>query len=88
MTFPLSDITAIAPEIGVLVLAILVVLVELTITRREDVLQVVVIVGLALILGIALTTYSGGSDGAFNGMIAYDGMALFFKLLLMLVFMV
>ncbi len=85
MTFPLSDITAIAPEIGVLVLAILVVLVELTITRREDVLQVVVIVGLALILGIALTTYSGGSDGAFNGMIAYDGMALFFKLLLTVV---
>ncbi len=81
MTFPLSDLFAIAPEISILVLALLVIMVELTITRRDDVLQVIVIIGLALTMAITLFS-TGGNGTAFNGMIAHDGVATFMKLLL------
>lgn len=84
MTFPLSDLVAIAPQIGVLLVAIIVVMVELTVTRRDDVLQMIVIIGLMVVMGVTLATL-GGNGGAFNGMIARDGMASFFNLLLTIV---
>ena len=82
MTFNTSDLLAILPEIAVLILAMLVILTELLITRRVLVLQIVTLVGLAAILLVTCFSGLGSHGGAFNGMIASDGFSVFLKALL------
>lgn len=81
MTFNPSDLLVVAPEIAILALAILVILVELVITRKEGVLQLLTAVGLIATMAIALLT-SGSNGEAFNGMIAADGFSSFLYVLL------
>ena len=81
MTFNPSDLWAVAPEIAVLTVALAVILIELLVTRREGVLQAVAAVGLLAVM--AVTVWSlGRPTGAFNGMIARDGVTVFVKVLL------
>ncbi len=81
MTFNPSDILIIVPEIAVLALAMLVILTELLVTRREMVLQIMTTVGLLVVMALAVLTF-GKAGGAFNGMIAGDGLSMFMKVLL------
>ena len=81
MTFNINDLTAIAPEIALLVLAMLVIFIELVVTRREHVLQYVTVVGLLGVMAVAIFV-TNNTANAFNGMIATDGFTTFIKLLL------
>ncbi len=83
MPFNLSDLSAIAPEISLLVLAAVVLLVELFFTRKASVLQGITLAGLLLTTVIAVLTTSEFPTGAFNGMIAVDGFTAFLKVVLL-----
>ncbi|MFC2150180.1 NADH-quinone oxidoreductase subunit N [Calditrichota bacterium] len=80
MSFNPSDLMAIRSEMVVLVLAMLVLVVELTITRKAKVLMWLTVGGLLLTVVLSLLDMiSGASTGAFNGMIARDGMTAYMK---------
>ncbi len=81
MTFNPSDLWAVAPEMVVLAVALAVILIELLATRREGVLQGVAAVGLLAVMAVAVWSL-GRPTGAFNGMVARDGLTVFVKLLL------
>ncbi len=81
MTFNPSDILTIVPEIAVVALAMLVILTELLITRRETVLQLMTVAGLLVVMALAVLTFDK-AGGAFNGMTAGDGLSTFMKALL------
>lgn len=79
--FEPADIVAVVPEVGVLLLALLVVLAELLFPRRDDSLQLIVVIGLLVVMVLTTMTF-GRATGAFNGMIARDGVSMFLKLLI------
>lgn len=81
MTFNPSDLTAVAPEIAVLGLAIAVLLIELVITRREVALQAIAALGVVAVMAVTVLSF-GYPTHAFSGMIARDGVACFMKLLI------
>lgn len=83
MFFNLSDLTAIAPEICLLVLAAVVLKIELFFTRKAGILQNVTIVGLFITLMVTVMTAAEFPTGAFNGMVAADGFTMFLKVVLL-----
>ena len=83
MSFNPIDLIAVLPEMVVLALAIIVLLVELTLTRNNKTLQAITVAGLLAVVVIALLDMLGGpATGAFNGMVARDGTTAFMKALL------
>jgi len=80
MVFNPSDLTAVAPEITLLAVALVVLFAELLVTRRALVLQAIAVLGLLVVMAVALLTTSEPT-GAFNGMVARDGIATFLKVL-------
>jgi len=68
------------PELVLLGFALAVILLDLFI-RRKGYLVVVSLVGLAVSSGFAIAMWGGSPELIFNGMLAVDGFALFFKLL-------
>jgi len=70
------------PELSLAGFALLVILLDLFVTRK-GVLAVVSIIGLVVSGGFALTTGGGAAQSIFNNMLAVDNFAFFFKLLFM-----
>ena len=81
MTFNPTDLLAIAPEIAILALAILVILIELFITRSEEGLQVVTSIGLLAVMAVSIL-FRSTSDNVFSGMVANDDFTMYLKVLL------
>ncbi|MDP8240390.1 MAG: NADH-quinone oxidoreductase subunit N [Candidatus Hatepunaea meridiana] len=84
MTFNPIDILAVLPEIVILVLAMIVVLLELLGAKREIFLQTFTVIGL-LVAGACFILFLDGNRGAFNGMVAMDGVSRFLKILFIVV---
>ncbi len=75
MTFNPSDLTAVAPEIAVLGLAIAVLLIELVITRREVALQAIAALGVVAVMAVSGLLFCFPTH-VFCGVISPDGGAL------------
>jgi len=82
MPFNLSDLSAIAPEICLLIFAAGVLKFELFFTRKPGILQGLAIIGLLLTAIVAVATAGRLPTGAFNGMVAADGFTVFLKVVL------
>jgi len=80
MNFNTQELFIIAPEIGAVGLALIVLLTELFITRRHDVLQWLTVAGLAVIVGLVFQSI-GGTTVGFSGMVVIDNMTRLMKLL-------
>ncbi len=81
MYFTPTDLIAIAPEIATMILALVLILIEVTITRKDQVLQTISIIGLLGVLAIAIIV-DPPVAGAFNGMVASDLFTQYIKVLL------
>jgi len=68
------------PELSLVAFAIAVILLDLFI-QRKGLLAIISLVGLVASAGFTIAMWGGGSQTAFNNMLAVDGFALFFKLL-------
>ncbi|MFA4836751.1 MAG: NADH-quinone oxidoreductase subunit N [Dehalococcoidia bacterium] len=69
----------VSPELSLCALAVLVILLDLVI-EKKDVLAVISVLGLIVPLGFTISL-CGENDTTFNGMLAVDNFALFFKFL-------
>lgn len=81
MTFNPTDLLAIAPEIAVLSLAILVIMIEVLISRSEEVLQGITAIGLLAVMAVSILVRSTSSN-VFSGMVANDDFTMYLKVLL------
>ena len=81
MTFNPSDLLTIAPEMTTLFLALMIIVIELIVTRNEVALQLIAIIGLFAVIAIAVLVH-GSQHGAFSSMIAADTFTLYVKVLL------
>jgi len=68
------------PELSLVAFAIAIILLDLFI-QRKGLLVIISLVGLVVSAGFTIAMWGGGSQTAFNNMLAVDGFALFFKLL-------
>jgi NADH-quinone oxidoreductase subunit N len=69
-----------APELSLAATAIVVILLDLVVSRKGW-LAAVSIAGILVSGGFSLAMWGGSAQGVFNNMLAVDGFALFFKLL-------
>ena len=81
MTFNPTDLLAIAPEIAVLSLAILVIMIEVLISRSEEVLQGITAIGLLAVMAVSIFVRSTSAN-VFSGMVANDDFTMYLKVLL------
>ena len=79
MPFVMPDLGPVMPEIVMTCLALLILLSELVIKRKET-------IAFLSIVSVAVVTYllAGSTGTTFNGMFIADGYSLFFKLIFML----
>jgi NADH-quinone oxidoreductase subunit N len=73
-----------APELSLLVTAVLVILLDLFIARK-GVLAALSIAGIVVAGGFTLSMWGGAAQATFNNMLAVDSFALFFKLLFLVI---
>ena len=73
-------------EISIAVTALLVILLDLFISRRA-VSVIVSLAGLAVAFGFSIAMWNGDSQSIFNGLLALDNYAVFFKLLFIIIAM-
>jgi len=78
----MDQIRYIAPELGLLCFALLLVLVDLFISNKRA-LPVIAVIGALVSAALALSLWSVPAAEAFNRMIAVDQFGLFFKLLIL-----
>ena len=74
------NIELIIPELTLVVFAVIVILLDLFIQRKGS-LVIVSIIGLVVAAGVTIAMWGSGSRVIFNGMLAVDSFALFFKLI-------
>jgi NADH-quinone oxidoreductase subunit N len=74
------NLALIAPEICLLVTAIVVILLDLFV-QRKNILAVVSLAGLAVAFGFTIHLWGGNPQAAFGNMLVVDKFALFFKML-------
>ena len=78
------DFDLLLPEISIAVTALLVILLDL-IVRQRSVSVVVSLAGLAVAFGFSIAMWNGDSQSIFNGLLALDNYAIFFKLLFIII---
>ena len=76
----IDQIKYIAPEISLLCFALLIVMVDLFVSRK-GVLPILAVIGALVAAAFTLGLWGSGGTAAFNNMIAIDQFGLFFKLL-------
>ncbi len=81
MTFNPTDLLAIIPEMSILSLAILVIMIEVLITRSEETLQGITAIGLLAVMAVSILVRST-SESVFSGMVANDDFTMYLKVLL------
>lgn len=74
----------IAPEIMVLIIALIVIVVDTGFTRSESVLQGITTIGLLIAIVIALLT-DARPGGAFGNMVSADSFTIYFKIVLLVI---
>jgi NADH-quinone oxidoreductase subunit N len=78
------DLVLIAPEIVLLVSAIVVILLDLFL-QRKSLLAIISLVGLAISFGFAVALWGDNPQTTFNNMLTVDKFALFFKFLFLVI---
>lgn len=81
MTFNPTDLLGVAPEIATLILALAVIMIELLVSRNEEVLQGIVSIGLLAVMAVTVIS-SGSGNSAFYAMVSTDAFTFYFKILL------
>jgi NADH-quinone oxidoreductase subunit N len=74
------NLALIAPEISLLATAIVVILLDLFV-QRKNILAIVGLAGLAVAFGFTIHLWGGNPQAVFNNMLVVDKFALFFKML-------
>ena len=77
------NLALIAPEISLLTTAVIVILLDLFV-QRKNILAVVSLAGLALAFGFTIHLWGSSPQAAFGNMMVVDKFALFFKLLFLI----
>ncbi len=78
----IDQIKYIAPEISLLCFALLIVMVDLFVSRK-GILPILAVIGALVAAAFSLGLWGSGGTAAFNNMIAIDQFGLFFKLLIL-----
>ena len=80
--FNSADIMIVAPEIAVLVIALLIIIIDTAVTRSEATIQGITTVGLLIAIILALLT-DARPGGAFGNMVSTDSFTIYFKIVLL-----
>jgi NADH-quinone oxidoreductase subunit N len=78
------NLELLAPELSLLVTAVLVILLDLFIARK-GVLAALSLAGIVVAAGFTLSMWGGAAQATFGNMLAVDSFALFFKLLFLVI---